>query len=186
MYAVGYNKLFWGMMFIVFNINLGPINILPNFIGYMLIYAGVNILSSQQKIYEKGKIPAIILIVLTLKDIWHNESANILADQFNRFGLITMVIGAVVIVINLYLIYIICKGIYELCSLRGLNELMRSTIGSWKAYFVVDLISLLYIPFSLNLPLSYGIFMIIVAVIKIFVSISIAGLFRKCKVQLES
>lgn len=185
MYSSAYNKLFWGMMFIIFDINLGAINILPNFIGYMFIYAGLNVLSTQHKIYEKGKIPAIILIVFTLKDIWHYDRSNILLGQFHNLGLITMVINAVVTVINLYLIYIICKGIYELCKKRGLNELMDRTIGSWKFYLIIVLISLFYIPFSINLPLDYNAFMIIVAVIQICASISIALIFKKCKVELE-
>jgi hypothetical protein len=186
MYASGYNKLFWGMMFIIFHINLGPISVLPSFIGYMVIYSGLNILSSQHKVYEKGKIPSIVLIVLTFKDVWHNENNNIITGQFTNLGLTTLIITTMGTLINLYLIYIICKGIYELCKQRGLNEFMDSTIATWKFYLVVVLIALFYIPFSINLPLDYNIFMIIVAVVQMIASISIAVLFRKCKLVLET
>jgi len=71
MYAKGYKRLFWGILIISFNINLGFINKLPDFLGYIFIYSALGILSSQHKLYEKGKLPAIILIFLTLKDIWN-------------------------------------------------------------------------------------------------------------------
>lgn len=36
------NKIFWGLIFLFFNINLGNINILPTFLGYILIFLGLN------------------------------------------------------------------------------------------------------------------------------------------------
>jgi len=184
MYTSGYNKLFWGMIFVAFDINLGPLSVLPNFIGYMFIYSGLNTLAFQQREYEKGKIPAIILILLTLKDLWHNESNNILTGPIQNSGLITMIISGIVAVINLYLIYIICEGIYELCKELELKTLMDSTLATWKFYFGIGLIGLIYIPFSINLPLDYNMFMIIVGLFQVVASISIMMLFRKCKVEL--
>ena len=37
----GYRKIFWGMFFSTFHINLGPIEILPNFIGLLIICSGI-------------------------------------------------------------------------------------------------------------------------------------------------
>lgn len=186
MYASGYNRMFWGMVFIIFHINLGPIDILPSFVGYMLIYSGLNILSSQHKIYEKGKLPAIILIVLTLKDVWHNQDNSIFIGNSYNLGLAIMVIGAVVTVIDLYLIYIICRGIYELCKERELHSLMTNAADSWKFYFVISLIFLFCAPFSINLPVSYNIFMVIVGIIKGIAIICIMIMFRKCRTELET
>ncbi|AGK95546.1 hypothetical protein [Clostridium pasteurianum] len=184
MYASSYNRLFWGMIVLIFHINLGPINVLPNFAGYMLIYSGLNILSSQHKIYEKGKLPAIILVILTLKDVWHNKDNSIMIGSSYNLGLVTMLIGAVTAVVDLYLIYIICKGICELCRERELDSLMTNTADAWKFYFVISLIFLFSIPFSINLPVGYNIFLFIVGMIKGIAIICIMVMFRKCRVQL--
>lgn len=37
----GYRKIFWGILLLLFHINLGPIQLLPNFIGYLLISSGI-------------------------------------------------------------------------------------------------------------------------------------------------
>lgn len=186
MYASGYNKLFWGMMIIIFDINLGCINILPNFIGYMLIYSALNILSSQQEIYKKGKIPTVILIVLTLKDIWHDSNSDILTMRASTLGIISMTIGTFAMVINIYLMFIICKGIYELYMERRLDDSMSSTKASWNFYLVTSIIYLFYIPFTINISSDYNIIMILVGLAELIAGISIALVFKRCKVELEN
>lgn len=186
MYSIGYKRLFWGMVFIIVDINLGFINIFPDFIGYIFIYSGLNVLSSQHKGYEKGKVPAVILILLTVKDVVYNTDNNILVSQGYNLGLITIVIATVVTIVKLYLIYILCQSIYELCKERELNELMEKARTSWKFYFVISLLYLVYYPLSINLYLDLKIVVIFILVIfQIIASISVASLLSKCKVKLE-
>ncbi len=40
----GYKKIFWGFLIAIFDINLGSVNILPDFIGYFILGSGVYIL----------------------------------------------------------------------------------------------------------------------------------------------
>ena len=187
MYAKGYKLLFWGMIFLTFNINLGFINILPDFLGYILIYSGLNILSSQHKLFIKGKIYALILILLTIKDVLYDPSSNILAGNNYNTEFIIIIIPTIVTIIKLYLIYILCKGIYDLCKEYGLDELMDRTALSWKIYLIVALIYLAYAPFSINLNYKIRtIILIIIGIIQIITCINVASLFSRCKVELES
>ena len=182
MYAKGYKRLFWAMVIISFNINIGFINILPDFIGYIFIYSSLCILSSQHKLYEKGKIPTVILILLTLKDIWNDPSSNILAGEIYNVGILTLIIGSIVIIIKIYLIWILCTGVYELCKERGLNELLESSRSSMKFYLVISLIYLFYASFSINIYSDVRtIILIIVGSIQMFAGISVALVFKKCK-----
>lgn len=185
MFESGYNRLFWGMMFIIFDINLGAINILPNFIGYLFILSGLSILTSQHKNFEKGKIPGILLTLLTLTDIYHNPENNILTGEFHNLSLFTLVMGSVVTVLNLYLIYLICKTIYELCEERDLSYIKDKTKHYWKLYFGVSVIFLLYTPFSINIPIRYNIFIIIVSILQLISALCIAFMFRRWKVELR-
>lgn len=186
MYAKGYNRLFWGIIFLTFEINIVYINIFPDFIGYMLIYSGLNILSSQQKLFKRGKIPAAILTILTLKDIWHDPNNNILNGQLYSGGVFSMLLSTAIIIIRLYLIYIICDGIYKLCEERGLDKLKNMTIDPWKFYFGITAIYLFFVPFSLNLNMSIKIIaFIFIAILQVFISIFLAQLFTKCKLELQ-
>lgn len=187
MYAKGYKLLFWGMIFLTFNINVGFINILPDFLGYILIYSGLNILSSQHKLFIKGKIPALILILLTIKDVLYDPSSNILAGNNYNTELITIIILTIVTIIKLYLIYILCRGIYELCKEYGLDELMDRTALSWKIYLIAALIYLAYAPFSINLNYKIRtIMLIIIAIMQIITYINVARVFSRGKIELES
>lgn len=179
MYESAYNKLFWGMMFIIFNIYLGAINILPNFIGYILIISALDTLVNQHEIYRKGKIPAAILIVITLKDIVNIENANLLNGEFINPWLLA--IGTVERLLNLYLMYIICKGIYLLADERFIMELKHSAKDRFKAYLLISVISLFYTPFSLNLSRDINTSMVLIAIINIIINLFLAGLFRKSK-----
>lgn len=185
-YTSGYNRLFWGIIFITFHINLGNISIPPSFIGYILIYSGLNILESQQQIYKKGKLPAALLTLLTIKDVWYNQDSNILANGFQNLELPTLIIGQITLLMDLYLIYIIFSGIYELCSERGLEEFSQSVKNCWKFCFAVFSISLFCAPFLINLPNDFSIFLIIVILFQIIAYISISIIFRKCRITFEN
>lgn len=184
MYESGYDRIFWGMIFILFDINLGYINILPNFIGYGFIYSGLSILVTQHKIFEKGKMLATILTLLTLKDIFHNTSNTSLVGGIN-LGYFSVLIGSLVSIINLYLIYIISKGIYELCEKRGLEELRERIKDCWKFYFVIAVIILFYMPVTMNIPVNFREPITIVGGIHLVASICITIVFRKCRAQLR-
>lgn len=183
MYTSGYNKLFWGMMFIIFNINLGPINILPDFIGYLLIYSGLSSLASQHPIYEKGKVPAIILTVLTLKDIVNFQTVNLL-NNYSQVNFFSMALGLVTAIINLYLIYIICIGIYLLADERGFEELKESARLRFKVYLVITIIMQFYMSFLVNLSNSMKAFIFIFIIINIITVLIVAALFRKAGTRL--
>lgn len=185
MYALGYNKLFWGMIFIIFNINLGAINILPNFIGYILIYSGLDVLQEQHEIYKRGKIPAIILVALTFKDVVHTDKTDLLSSGFQGLNISTMLIGSIVTIINIYLIYIICKGIYYISENRGLDVFKKRAETAWKNYFVAAVLMIFYTPFSLNISYDFNIIMVILSIIQVVAMISIAMLFRNSKVELR-
>ena len=184
MYESGYDKIFWGMIFIIFDINLGYINILPNFIGYGLIYSGLNILLVQHEVFKKGKMPATILILLTLKDIFHNPNNTSLLEGIN-LQYFSSLMGSLVSIINLYLIYIISKGIYELCEKRELKDLRDNIKSCWKFYFVISVISLFYMPFIINIPVNFREPIIIVGGIQLVASICITVILRKCRVGLR-
>jgi len=184
MYASAYNKLFWGMIILIFHINLGPISILPNFVGYMIIYSGLNTLSSQNEIYKRGKLPAAILVVLSLKDIWNNKNSNVFTGNFYNINVFMMIIGGIAVIIDIYLIYIICSGIYDSSRERNLESLMINSEDAWKFYLGISLIFLLCLPFSMNLPVNYNMAIIIISIIKGIAAICIIVILRKCRMYL--
>lgn len=184
MYESAYNKLFWGMIFIIFNINLGSINIMPNCIGYLLIISGLNILAKQHSIFEKGKTPAVILAIITIKDIINLGTVDLLKGGLPMDNLWYIAIGAFENLLGIYLVYILCKGIYFLAEDRGITELRDSAKGRFSFYLVMEVILLFYTPFSMNLSRNISLYIIIFVIMHLIGALFIAGLFRKSRIQL--
>jgi len=97
-----------------------------------------------------------------------------------------MIIDSSVAVINLYLIYIISKGIYELCKERELEEYGKSMEHRFNFFLIVSLITIFYVPFSINLPSDFSMYMIIVWIIRFLAALYIAGVFRKGRIYLNN
>lgn len=178
----GYKKLFWAMIIISFHINIGYIKILPEAIGYMLIYFGLKNLSEQNENYEKGKIPAIILTILTLKDAWNNPNDNILTGGVYNIGLTNTVISSVVMIIKIYLIYIIISSMVEVYDKQGEDTFVDNIKAAWRFFLGVYLVYLFCMPFLMNLNEGFKIAIIfIMGIMQIVANLIIAFIFRKVK-----
>ena len=64
----GYKKIFWGTIIATFSINLGIVQILPPFVGWMVVASGISMLEedSESIEYDRPKLISYILIGATL------------------------------------------------------------------------------------------------------------------------
>ena len=51
----GYKKILWGLIFTTFHINLGVIQILPTFVGYIIVYFGIDKIVKDYKLNSLEK-----------------------------------------------------------------------------------------------------------------------------------
>lgn len=74
----GYKKVFFGMLFNTFHFNLGPIQLLPDFIAIIIICSGIkeilevydnNLLNASLKLFNIKMIIAIIAFILPIMGI---------------------------------------------------------------------------------------------------------------------
>ena len=64
----GYKKIFWGFLIVLFNINIGPVNILPDFLGYFIIGSGLSVIQGEfeNKSLKKANKVAKLLFLYTV------------------------------------------------------------------------------------------------------------------------
>ncbi len=64
----GYHRIFWGLIFITFHINLGSLQILPGFVGCLVIVSGAGLLVGQHssELFRKTLITAWFLAFISL------------------------------------------------------------------------------------------------------------------------
>lgn len=148
----GYNKVFQGMFITSFNISLGPINLLPNFVGFLLISGGLN------SLYKESSL-----------DIFHNRKT---------MGTILTLMSFMGGVIELLFNFKIVKGSIEYLKLSNYYNDQEIYINKLRNYTIASLLSILCLGISLILNLEpYSTRLIIVLIIlKIYLITIIYGL----------
>lgn len=179
MYASQYKKLFWAIILIIFNINIGTIDILPNFVGYILICSAVKSLKNQNAIFEKAFNPSLLLVFMSFKQLLNVYYTN------TGMNIFFIVFDAVLMLINVYVIYILCIGICLSYSDKISLDLRESVRARWIFYLSCNTISLFYFAFSINFGDDFKVFGYILAFIYIITSLLIAFLFRRVSSETE-
>ena len=128
---MNFKKIYWGFIFFV-DIRMQNFDILPDVIGYILIFIGLSGLSQKNRKFEIAKWSSIPLIILSLGDFY--RSPNLLNNYVIPSTNIP-VLYLVIVVINLILIYNLCYGISEEAKKLNLFNLEIGSIRKWKFYF---------------------------------------------------
>ncbi|MBS4538918.1 hypothetical protein GOQ27_10605 [Clostridium sp. D2Q-11] len=137
---MGYKKLFWGFIFF-FDFRLSGFDILPDIIGYILFYQGLNMLYERNEHFDKAKRFAIPLILLSVFSIYE-VTVPLNEFTFNSYSILILLIGVAATILNLMMIYNICIGISEEARRIEDNDLETKALNRWKLYFVTNLLVL--------------------------------------------
>jgi hypothetical protein len=185
MYYSGYNKIFWGLLFIFININVGPIDIFPNIIGYIMVYIGLGELSSQHQIFAKGKLPTLILGLDSIRHIIKIDSNNQFHPGAFSLDLLLSALNGMLMLVTLYMMFCIFRGIYTVAQNKELEELKNETRSRFNAYFCVNAALAVYLPFSINLPGDFAILGAIIVIIKLITVFLLLGIVNRARKQLS-
>lgn len=156
------NKIFWGLLFLMFDINIGSVSIIPDFIGYILIYLGMKEMGAEQT-FSKAKpwmIAAVVVAILFWIPLW-GEGMSVIAA----------LVGTV---LHLSVTNYIVQGVDERANgypdTAGLHK-------AWTVMAVCQVLSLLLI--------WLGWLAVIAAVISFVAAIVFVVIYHGCKKQLE-
>lgn len=173
---VGYRKIFWGFILTMIHINMEQINIFPPFIGFLVIYYGINHInkSSNQKEFALSShicfvtiIYSVIMYILTI--FWKDYTLTSL------FILMAMAVSSI---LNILLIFYIFTGSIKVLEERNLSVLSSYYSKSIRIYILIySLISVIeIISVSLESVTAAGSFAIVGFLLNIWLLIKIHGL----------
>lgn len=145
----GYRLIFWGIFFISFHINLGNLQLLPNFIGWAMIAGGVGRLRNRQpsENFHKASILAFIAVIYSVITFL-TEFAGSHALDFNPYLLFTMMFISIV---ELLTEYFIIKGSAEYLYNCGNIEFADDLAGRFRNYLIIDILLLIAVLISFTL-----------------------------------
>ena len=117
------NKLFWGFFFLFLNFNLNfngaSLQLLPDWVGFILLYAACSALESESELFQQPRPFCVGLAVYT-GILWLMDLLGIGAN----LGILSWVLGLTATCLNLYVSMLIIDAItnmemrrnYDLCS----------------------------------------------------------------------
>lgn len=147
MYRENYFKIMVGLVFLI-DIRIGSIDILPDFFGYLIISVALTSLSSLNGMFRKAKIKAIILIVLTIPDMFIVTLPMYYSD-YNSMELPIMIWFIGLAIISLRMVSNVVEGMVEQLKEQGLLKLARGVRICWWVYLIPNSLVLLVFYYSL-------------------------------------
>lgn len=81
----GFISIFWGLLFVVLDIRIGSIDlILPDFIGYILIFKGLTLLAPEHRSFRKARVFAAIMFFISIPSLIEIGNAAVDPAFFKR------------------------------------------------------------------------------------------------------
>lgn len=184
----GYNRIFWGVFITLFNINLGPINILPNFAGYLLMVSGLNILykESSLPIFQRvGSLGGIVALLSFIGGIINFFSQS-LVDYF--FIKIIWMIGFVIL--ELVFLFKIVEAYIKHLEQNNYNNEKEEYIKKLRYYIIFNILYILLMEINLIInmdvyPIFLGIMGMILQIYLMHMVYGLRNIFQRLEIDEE-
>jgi hypothetical protein len=126
----GFKVMFWGFLFF-FDFRIQGFDVLPDIIGYWLIYTGAGDLISHSSYFTMVRKYALPLTIVSIFDIYQIQKP---IEQFSvdPFVLLFSFIGLLITIVDLMLVFNLCYGIVEMARAVGNSQLSSNAEVRWK------------------------------------------------------
>lgn len=175
MMEAGYKKIFWGFLITIFNINLGTINILPDFVGYYIMGSGTYKIYEQ---YENGNFKTANIIANILMSyslvygiVEYAIKNNIIGaglDEHLAYTIISFILTTLMNSVVLIMTFKIISGTIDLYLFREMNDEAVILIDKQRKYTILSIIGLLLTTIVPNISNEYFILAMAVYLIIIY------------------
>lgn len=175
----GFNKFFWGFLFIMFDFRIQGFDILPDAVGFILFVLGFQALAEYSEYFVKAKIFNWIMLVLSLFQIYEQpvQCGDI------HINPLSIVVGLVSFVLILVIVHHLFKGIRDLAVKRQRFDIEHDAARRW-AYFLVFQIASVLLIIMIVVPLLFFLMVIVLFVAAIALMVILMSFMKKCGEQL--
>jgi hypothetical protein len=174
----GFNKFYWGFIFIMLSFKIQGFDILPDIVGYLFLASGFSDLASKSAYFDtaaKYNIPMIILSIFSI----YQAPAQPGVINFGPLGLFMIPVMIAGFVLDLLVIYNLFAGVREMADKAEIYEMGYESDKRWNSYLTLKVASLLVFIFIVIPPLAL-IYIIGLIVATIIILIHIAGFMKRC------
>lgn len=149
--ASAINRIFWGLIFVIINVNIIYFDIFPDFIGYFMILAALSKLQSYSVYFSKAKIFAVILALYAIP-LWFIPDL-LLTEGFHPSSETVYFLLSTVVhtFLHIGLIYMILCGLIEIAEKCTLSNWINRIGKGLRVYVYTMFVCWTIIPFVLNM-----------------------------------
>ncbi|MBM7571210.1 hypothetical protein [Aquibacillus albus] len=146
-----FTRIFWGFIFVLLEIHIVVIDVLPDPIGYFLIYYGLTSLSKEFPSEKKASNLAMVLLFLSIPTVFVQQTNA--GQSVQTFSLLSgwSIYAWIVSIANIVLVFFIFQLLVEIVRKYGDEALIIRTSRIFKAYILIMLVIEIFNPFSVNL-----------------------------------
>ncbi len=144
-----FSKIFWGYLMTLLEIHIQFIDILPDPIGYLLIFLGIQSLVEKYPIGNKAQVMAAILGVLSIPTVFINESnsMNPMEAPFTMWWFYSEIMMITSLILAFFIFQLMLKIVQDYQN----QELETYTSKFFKVYIWSNLALLILDSFFINL-----------------------------------
>lgn len=176
----------WGYIFVLIDIRINGFDIVPDWIGFLLIAFGCAKAAETSgiSIFRKGQLMAFVLILFNIVVFAVSTSSEPIINTNSKpeYSL-PYLLTALGMLLHILLVYCLCNGIYRYAEEHQLPELRDSARSRWKAYLILNTIILITVAFLPNLDNSFEAIIIAAAIIGFILELTIIHLLYKASKQ---
>ena len=174
----GFNKIFYGMIFVLLSINISGVDILPAFIGYIFFISAYENLKNESVYFKKSRKFLWVLLIITI--IMFYRTAFIGIDLLDTDKLPQeFALALITVFLTLLNFYNMFKGIKEMAIAKGYNEIAQEAGKRWKQIVLLNILTLLFIVI-IFVPVLNIAYLLAIAVLSIIITVKIMKMIRKC------
>jgi hypothetical protein len=173
----GYHKIFWGLILLSFHINLGPIQIVPGFVSWIIILTGIEILQQgfeSQGFNEGSRYAKILLFISIVGGLISLFGGNALNNS-----IIYSYLSIVVMILELLFAYKIMEGSIEALRANEMEDKALDLEDSQKLY--TKLFTAATIGLTIAITFKMGFLMTIAAIFALIVRIFLMSIMNNLK-----
>lgn len=172
----GYKKIFWALFFVTFHLNLGPLQLLPPFVGWLILLSGLQELTSALQnssvstvSFERARTFGQVLVGLTLMGTLVSLAST---GEMMESPVLTFY-PVVVIALEIITFFHILEGTHNIFATLGFKEREGETEVKLQTYLLIVIPSTVLLTFSLffnhSTSMFIGVLLGIIAVISLLV-----------------
>lgn len=165
MYSSAYNRIFWGYLLVLLDLRIQTLDIIPDFIGFMMIFVALGTLAAQHEDYGQARPFALILIFFSLVELFQLPQTNLLQTPLSAQNTVLLMIGQVAAIVQLFMVYRICRAVAALAAVQGLPDLEGKAKARWRFFFGITAVILAATPFMLNLTDEWKILFLVLVIL---------------------